>query len=536
MTRLKKTYAIPALLIGYMLATPFALSQEARIKIDTDRTIGEVSPLIYGNFLEHLGRAVYGGVYEPDSPRADKDGFRTDVIEAAKELNVSILRYPGGNFVSNYHWKDGVGPVKDRPARMELAWSRLEDNSFGTNEFMQFVRKIGAEPYFSVNMGSGTFEEAQQWVEYTNVADGPYYAELRKKHGFKKPWNIKYWSLGNEMDGFWQIGHLNAEDYVKKAIETAKVMRLTDPSIKLIAAGSSNFRVGSDPMGWNRVVLDEMRNVIDYIAVHMYVGNPNDDYYNFVSTPNLMDQRTQQLRGLIDIAMSKATERGDRDPIYIAWDEWNVWYRARGGAKAVGIHALEEQYDLEDALVVAGFLNTFIRNADIVKIANMAQLVNVIAPIFTNDKGEMFRQTIFYPLKQYAKNAHGTALDVFVDSGTFDTEDFSAGLAESNTRQTDVPYLDVTATHEVDGTVIINVINRHKDNAIGTDIISQSGKFQGPFEVFEVNGPDIKTTNGFDGEPVKSVQKPNISVNGDRFRYAFPAHSFTQLIGRIETD
>ena len=535
MTNAKSYFLTLGLLVACLLATTFATAQDARIKIDVDRTIGEVSPLIYGNFLEHLGRAVYGGVYDPGSPLANEEGFRSDVIEATKDLNVTLLRYPGGNFVSNYHWIDGVGPPKDRPTRMELAWSRLEDNSFGTNEFMQFTRQIGAEPYFAVNMGSGTFEEAQQWVEYTNVAGGSYFAELRKQHGFEEPWNIKYWSLGNEMDGGWQIGHLNVEDYVKKATETAKVMRLTDPSIKLVAAGSSNYRPGSDPMGWNHIVLDDMRNVIDYISIHMYVGNPADDYYNFMTTPNVMDQRTQQLRGLINIAMSKAEDRGNRDPIYVAWDEWNVWYRARGDADVVGVRALEERYNLEDVLVVSGFLNTFIRNADIVKIANMSQLVNVVAPIFTSEDG-IFRQTIFYPLQLFAQNAHGLALDVYVDSDTFDTQQFAIGLGEAETRQTDVPYLDVSATYQDDGSVIINVINRHKDETIRTDIISQTGSFRGAFEVYEVNGPDIKTTNGFDGEPVKTVRKADVRVNGDQFRYSFPAHSYTQLIGRIVSD
>lgn len=192
----------------------FLHAQDAKIKIDIDRTIADVDPLIYGNFVEHLGRCVYGGIFDPGSPLADEDGFRKDVLEAVKDLNIPIIRYPGGNFVSNYHWLDGVGP--DRVPRMELAWHRLETNKFGTNEFIKFCEKIGAEPYFAVNMGTGTIEEAQRWLEYTNVKEGPYYAELRKKHGFPEPYNIKYWSLGNEMDGFWQMGHLNAEDYSKK--------------------------------------------------------------------------------------------------------------------------------------------------------------------------------------------------------------------------------------------------------------------------------------------------------------------------------
>lgn len=366
--------------------------QNARIKIDIDRTIGEINPHLYGNFVEHLGRCVYGGVYDPDSSQADARGFRRDVLDAVKGLNVSITRYPGGNFVSNYHWLDGVGP--ERIPRMELAWARLETNQFGTNEFMAFAREIGTEPYFAVNMGTGTIEEAQRWVEYCNVKEGPYYAELRKQHGYPEPHNIIYWSLGNEMNGFWQMGHLNAEDYSKKAREAAKLMRLTSPDIKLIAAGSSNYRPGSEPDEWNAAILHELRDVVDYLAVHIYVGNPADNYYDILATPMVLEERTKVVKGMIAREMVQAN-RGERDPIYIAWDEYNVWYRARTGKFKVGTRALEEHYNLEDALVISGFLNVFIRNADIVKMANMAQLVNVIAPIFTDEK-TLFRQTIYY--------------------------------------------------------------------------------------------------------------------------------------------
>ncbi|HBG86980.1 MAG TPA: alpha-N-arabinofuranosidase, partial [Marinilabiliaceae bacterium] len=253
---------------------------------------------IYGNFVEHLGRCVYGGIYDPESPFADEDGFRTDVMEAAKGLNIPLMRYPGGNFVSNYHWKDGVGP--ERIPRLELAWDRLETNEIGTNEFMQWARKMNTEPFFAVNLGTGTILEAQQWVEYTNVKEGPYYAELRRKHGFEEPWNIKYWGLGNEMDGYWQMGHLNAEDYSKKAREAGKLMRLTSPDIKLIAAGSSNYRPDANPDLWNRTILEELKDYIDYIALHIYVGNPQDNYYNFVATPLVVEERTKIVEGMIN--------------------------------------------------------------------------------------------------------------------------------------------------------------------------------------------------------------------------------------------
>lgn len=507
-------------------------AQNARIKIDIDRKVGEVSPLLYGNFVEHLGRCVYGGIYEPGNSLSDKDGFRKDVLEAVEGLNVSILRYPGGNFVSNYHWKDGIGPEGDRPPRMELAWGRLESNLFGTNEFMDYAKMLGTEPYFAVNMGTGTIEEAQQWVEYTNVKEGPYYAELRKKHGYPEPHNIKYWSLGNEMDGYWQMGHLNAEDYSKKAREAAKLMRLTDPTIKLIAAGSSNFRPNANPMEWNRAVLEELKNIVDYIAIHMYVGNPADNYYNFMATPMVLEQRTHLVKGLIDEVMTRAN-RGDRDPIYIAWDEYNVWYRWRSAETMNGTRALEERYNLEDALVIAGFLNAFVRNADVVKMANMAQLVNVIAPIFAEEDG-MFKQTIYYPLQLFAQNVRGTSLDVFVDCKTYNTERFFLGLGESQAQLKDVPYLDVSATYTKEGEVYICVVNRHQTEAISTDLLCQTGSFDGAFEVFEVNGPTPKAMNDFGKEPVKTVKKANLKGSGTKLTYSFPAHSFTMLKGKIK--
>ena len=506
-------------------------AQNARIKIDIERQIGGINENIYGNFVEHLGRCVYGGIYDPDSPLSDSNGIRLDVLEAVKGLNIPLIRYPGGNFVSNYHWKDGIGPKDERPVRMELAWSRLETNQFGTDEFVDYARRIGTEPYFAVNMGTGTIEEAQQWVEYCNVKEGPYYAELRKKYGHPEPFDIKYWSLGNEMDGFWQMGHLNAEDYSKKAREAAKLMRLTDPSIKLIAAGSSNFRPESDPHEWNAKILAELRDVIDYISLHMYVGNHQDNYYNFVSSPLVLEERTQVVKGMILREMEKAN-RGDRDPIYIAWDEYNIWYRWRQDETMSGNRALEERYNLEDALVIAGFLNAFIRNADIVKMANMAQLVNVIAPIFAEKDG-MFKQTIYFPLQLFANNMFGISLDVYVDCDTYDTDDFYIGLAEQTTQQNNVPYLDVSAAYN-DGEVIVSVINRHKDNAISTDIISQQGLFDGEFEVFEVNGPDIKAENDFDKINVHTIEKEPVNVKrADKFTYSFPPHSYTMLKGKI---
>ncbi|MFA6652101.1 MAG: alpha-L-arabinofuranosidase C-terminal domain-containing protein [Bacteroidales bacterium] len=499
-------------------------AQQARIKIDTDRKIGRIDKNIYGNFVEHLGRCVYGGIYDPSSAKADEDGLRSDVLDAVRGLNVSLTRYPGGNFVSNYHWLDGVGP--ERVPRMELAWARLETNEFGTDEFVAFARKVGTEPYFAVNLGTGSIVEAQSWVEYCNVKEGPYYAELRRKYGHEEPFNIKYWGLGNEMDGDWQMGQLSAEDYVKKAREAAKLMRSTSHDIKLIASGSSNYAAGADPYHWNATILAGLKSYIDYIALHMYVGNYRDNYYDFLATPLEMDERTQVVRGMI-------LREKSRRPVYIAWDEYNVWYRARSGDDVVGNRALEERYNLEDALVITGFLNCFVRNADIVKMANMAQLVNVIAPIFT-EGDELILQTIYYPLQMYANNVQGESLDVFVDSPAYDTTPrFSLGDNEANTHLKDVPYLDVTAALDGDRLVIC-VLNRHKNNAISTEIICQQGAFSGPVEVYEINGPDIKSENDFGKTNVQTVRKDDLKKPGASFDYAFPAHSVTMFKGKIK--
>src|SRR5947209_832668 len=383
---------------GALLAAPFiARAQQAparaRIKIDTERVISDIDPKIYGNFLEHLGRCIDGGVFEEGSSLSDSHGFRKDVFDAAKKLNTGILRWPGGNFSSNYHWKDGIGPRDSRPPRLEMAWGTVESNRFGTHDFLNYCEMAGTEPYICANLGTGSWEEAQQWVEYVNSSQDTAMTRLRKENGRQQPWKVKYWGLGNEMDGPWQMGHKSAGDYGKFALEAAKLMKWTDPNVKLIAAGSSNYNNGIDWIGWNRTVLDFLKTHADYLSLHMYVGNTANDFGDFLANSMLLNERIKISEGVINGVMS--TQPRNRK-VYIAWDEWNVWYRARGNSQR-GRRILEEHYNLEDALVVATFLNSFVNHAHIVKIANMAQLVNVIAPIFTNERGA-FLQTIYYPL------------------------------------------------------------------------------------------------------------------------------------------
>ncbi len=503
-----------------MAGAPFILRGQqgpmrARIKIDTERVIGDIDPLLYGNFIEHLGRCIDGGVFDEKSRLSDANGFRRDVLDAAKKLNVSLLRWPGGNFSSNYHWRDGIGPRDQRPPRLEMAWGTVESNRFGTHEFLQYAEMAGAQPYVCANLGTGTWEEAQQWVEYCNSAEDTAMTRLRKQNGRAAPWKVKYWGLGNEMDGPWQMGHRSAEDYGKFALEAAKLMKWTDPNVKLIAAGSSNYGGDVDWTGWNRTVLDFLKDHADYLSLHRYVGNPQNDFGEFLASSMDLHERINITEGVIEAAVSRQT---NRRPIYIAWDEWNVWYRARGPQQR-GRRILEERYNLEDALVVATFLNAFVNHANIVKIANMAQLVNVIAPIFNSDDG-MFLQTIYYPLQLFATNTKGKAIELFVDSPKYKTARFDG-----------VPYLDASAGWD-NGSLILNVVNRHRDQSIEAEIETQDKQFAGTVTVSEVNGPDIKAENDFNKTTVKTVER-SVTTDGRRLRYSFPAHSFTMLKARL---
>ncbi|MBI5116141.1 alpha-N-arabinofuranosidase [Candidatus Poribacteria bacterium] len=486
----------------------------ARIKIDTDRRIGTINPNIYGGFIEHLGRCIYGGIYEENSPLSDERGFRKDVLEAMKSLRLPNLRYPGGNFVSGYHWLDGVGPKDKRPRRKELAWGVIESNRFGTDEFIEYCRAVGTEPFLCVNLGTGTPEEAAAWVEYCNGTDDSYYANLRRANGHPEPHDVRFWGLGNEMGGFWQICAKNAEDYAKTAVEAAKMMRWVDPSIKLIAVGALSY---ANPPSWNLEVLEKLAGYADYIALHIYVGN--SDYYNNVAAPLVAQKQIDLFNATITVALTdKKVPRTE-----IAMDEWNVWYRTFGSE-------LEERYNIADALVVAGFLNVMHRNCATVTLANLAQMVNVLAPIVTNGRG-MFLQTIYHPLKLYRDHCLDVVLDAFIDSPTYQSKIFGelTSTGEGTPLET-VPYLDVSATTvENAARLVLAVINRHKDKAMKTEIDLSGYPPNSNGVVYEINGVAAEAENSFD-EPdkVKTVEKPLRGVSS-KFTYSFPAHSVTLI-------
>ncbi len=515
---------LPVLLIAALLASgAIAQTPQARIKIDTDRVVGEVDPLLFGNFAEHLGRCIYGGIYEPGSPLADSAGYRKDVMEAIKGLGVTMLRWPGGNFASGYNWKDGIGPKRDRPVRPEGAWGSLEPNQFGTDEFLEYCSRVGVEPYVCINAGLGTVEEARQWVEYTNESRDTYWAQQRRKNGRNEPYRVKYWGLGNEIDGPWQLGHKSADDYVKFALEAAKAMRRADSTIKLIGSGSSNFRPGSAWIDWNRTVLEGLKSEIDYISLHTYIGNPQNNLERFLGSSQDVDQRIEIVEGLI-----KAAQAGQQNPrpIAIAYDEWNVWYRARGGSEFdTGKTRLEEIYNYEDALAMGMFFNSFIRHANVVKMANLAQIVNVIAPIFTNEKG-LFLQPIYFPIAEYAKQRGNTAVDVWVSSPTY-------RLANN---RAPIPYLDSSCTRDAKtGAVYLNVLNRSEKQDIAARIENVTGTLNGDVQVWEMNHPDLKTTHTFGDDKKVRPATRTMPSSGNALDYTFPKHSLTILRMNVRT-
>ncbi|MDP4896190.1 MAG: alpha-N-arabinofuranosidase [Akkermansiaceae bacterium] len=396
----------------------------ANIILDADFIVGKPDPRFFGSFVEHLGRCVYGGIYEPGHPTADENGYRMDVMELVRELGVTVIRYPGGNFVSGYKWEDGVGPAEHRPSRRDLAWFSTETNAFGTNEFLTWCQKAELEPMMAVNLGTRGPDEARELLEYCNVESGTYLSDLRRSHGFEKPYDVKLWCLGNEMDAPWQIGAKTAEEYGRIAHETGKLMNWVDPQIELIASGSSS-RSMPTYAEWERIVLEETFDTVDYISLHVYFSKKGDDTASFMADA---DELGLYIEEIIAVADGVAARRHSPKRIMLSFDEWNVWYRTRdratrtepGWPEAPAI--LEELFTMEDTLVFASALLNMLNHCDRVRIAFLAQLVNVIGPIMTETGGRAWRQPIFYPFKDAVSAIGGTVLDLRVSSSEFETE------------------------------------------------------------------------------------------------------------------
>ena len=438
---------------------------KAKFHLHRRHHVGPVDPRIFGGFLEHMGRAVYEGIYDPTSAHADSYGCRADVLSALDELDFTVMRYPGGNFVSNYHWRDGVGPVEARPVRRDLAWGTTEPNTFGTNEFLSLCERTGWSPMFAVNLGTGSPEEAADWVEYTNSDLKTDIAKQRDGDQIQQLSKVPLWCLGNEMDGPWQIGHMPAADYGVRARQTAHMMKLVDPSIELVVSGSS-LPDNSSYMEWDREALDAVGGLADYLSTHRYLDNYSGDTSAFLCSGVLIDQQIAEIDSVCRYVAGK--RRSNRRP-FIAFDEWNVWYRTRNrdhmwADGKFPAHLVEEVYDLQDALVCAQFLMSFIRNADVVKIANIAQVVNVIAPVLT--KGDaLLRQTIFEALAMFVSRREGNSLRLGYEGPTIESEVFEG-----------VAALDGAAIISDDNQLHVYAINRSVDSSFDLEIDFSGGQ------------------------------------------------------------
>ena len=445
--------------------------------------VGSVDPRLFGGFLEHMGRAVYEGVYDPASGRADEHGFRSDVLSALRQLNMTTMRYPGGNFASGYHWADGVGPLDKRPTVRELAWQSLETNRFGTDEYILLCRKMGWTPMLTVNLGTGTPEGARNWVEYCNAPAGSRYADIRAANGNVEPHGVGLWCLGNEMDGPWQLGHVPAEQYAIRAQQAAKMMKDVDSKIEVVACGSSGVSMPTY-MEWDRQVLEYLGDFADYISLHRYVGNRDDDTPDYLAITNSIDRQIEEIDAVCRFVQGK---RRSRKRAYLCFDEWNVWYKnmQMDGEGKFAPHLIEEVYNLEDAMVVAGFLHSFIRHADVVKIANLAQIVNVIAPILTRGD-EILIQSIFYPFEMFSRRRDGISLRPVVTGPS----------CEGKTNG---------ATHYIDASAILRerqlhvfITNRNLDEAAPVQIDLADQNIATLMSGELLTGPDAKAVNSFE--------------------------------------
>ena len=500
------------LFISLLVALPtYLFAQTAIIKIDVERTIGEIDPKIYGVFMEPInfsGRrmglpdtayfsTLYGTLYDPNSPLADENGFRKDYIEAMKELKITNMRWPGGNFVMGYDWKDGIGPKDKRPARLNLAWGGIDNNHVGTDEWIALNKAIGSENVVCVNLGLGTILDACYWVDYCNTKKGTYYSDLRARNGHPEPYNVKIWDLGNEVDGYpWELGHKSIEEYSRIGREAAKALKSVDRSIKLVASGSSYYESTGQWIDWNHKVLFSFGDLIDYLSIHRY-WERSDDYYEYMGQ-SAMDFEEKIIIPANEIENVKVM-RGLKNPIYISVDEWGSFGR-----------------NFLNVLPIAQCFNSFIRHAEVVKMANFTMLTSLLG----NDKENgTYKTPLFYVFKSFSVNCLGTSVDTYVECDTFNTEKFKG-----------IPFLDVTTVYSKEtNTVYINVVNRHKDKTINTDILCNTGEFTGKAEVNIITSESLNDPFTFDKKEQYIPLVKEIRTEKNKVSFSFPAHSYIQI-------
>jgi len=504
-----------------------------------DAVIGDTDPRLFGAFVEHLGRCVYGGIYEPGHKTADKQGFRRDVLDLVRELAPTIMRYPGGNFVSGYNWEDGVGPVKDRPRRLDLAWMSTEPNTFGTNEFIDWCRLANIEPMLAVNLGTRDGNAARNLLEYCNHPGGTTLSDLRKQHGWKQPHGVKFWCLGNEMDGPWQMQAKTAEEYGRIAVEAAKMMKWIDPGIELAACGSSG-RTMPTFGAWEDTVLQHTFDHVEYISLHTYINNYAHDTPALLASPDLMDSFIEEV---VAIADSVAARKHSTKRIMLSFDEWNVWYRTRRNKVErvkpgwpVAPEILEEIYTMEDALAFGGACISLLNHADRVKSACLAQLVNVIAPIMTETGGPAWRQTIFHPFAQMSRFGRGRVLRAEVDSPTYAASYFDPrGAVDLYFPLPKVPYLKLAAVEDqASGAITLFALNRHLKEPLSLDVALPGFGAATAELALQLRHKNLKATNTKD-QPHRVSPTPlqGITLRPDRVQATLAPASWNMIrLGR----
>ncbi|MEA5454054.1 alpha-N-arabinofuranosidase [Sinomonas sp. JGH33] len=497
----------------------------ARLTINPKFAVGPISRRLFGSFVEHLGRCVYDGIYEPGHPSADAEGFRTDVIELVKELGVSTVRYPGGNFVSGYRWEDGVGPRGNRPRRLDLAWHSTETNEVGLHEFGSWLEKVGSELMLAVNLGTRGTLEALDLLEYANIRSGTTQSELRALNGRAEPFGVKMWCLGNEMDGPWQLGHRSAADYGKLASQTAKAMRQLDPSLELVVCGSSGAQMPTFG-DWEREVLTHTYEDVDYISCHAYYEEKNGDLGSFLASAVDMDRFIESVVATADHVKAA---NGSSKTINISFDEWNVWYldRFKKVEKIKGLdnwpvapRLLEDAYSVADAVVVGNLLISLLKHADRVTSASLAQLVNVIAPIMTEPGGPAWRQTTFFPFALTSRLAAGEALATRIETPQYDTEVHGS-----------VPLVDAVATHDAStGTSAVFLVNRSQDEEVVLTVDLSALDATILLDAQTLSDSDVYAKNTLeDPERVRLSRNKSVEVRDGSVVVTLPPVSWTAL-------
>lgn len=479
---------------------------KSSIKVNKDHVLSSIDKRIYGSFIEHLGRAVYEGIYEPDHPTANKQGFRQDVIDVITELNIPLVRYPGGNFVSGFQWEDSIGPKENRPKRLELAWKSIETNEVGLHEFMEWAREANTEVNMAVNLGTRGIDAARNLLEYCNHPSGTYWSNKRKENGDVDPFNIKTWCLGNEMDGPWQIGSKTADEYGRLAEETAKVMKLVDDSIELVVCGSSSSKMPTFGE-WEYTVLEHTYEHVDFLSLHLYWENFENDLPSYLAKSVEMDRFIKDVIAICDAVKAK---KGSDKKINLSFDEWNVWYHSKDAdAKRepwdIAPPLLEDIYNFEDALLVGCGLITLLNNSDRVKIACLAQLINVIAPIMTVKDGEVWKQPTFYPFMQASNYGRGKVLSSVNEAPTYDSVEFKG-----------VPYLESTVIYNEDNQeIVIFAVNRSEKFSLTIETWLEGFNNLSIIEATELAGYDPKLTTQKKHDAMEIKANSDMKLSGD---------------------